>query len=734
MRQGENTPDDFAAGKSHMEDMSTGRDRGLVWVASAQLAALLLGTTLWLLLALLIHPLAYGHLIWLVSIATILSTICTFGLGKTIITHLATEKDGKLVSSSVAVVVILSLIAGIAVSVVLEPAVGLLTIGLSLFSITVHLELAGRKYGSYLRAWVGTRLLCLLLPVLFYLLWGSITWILVGLALAYLLFGGRALMHLLRLRPDFRKIRGTLKFTLGVLGTDISRVSTSFLDKILIGKLFGMAVLGYYHFAFRIFLLFGILPQIMFFYLLSEKAARRNTEKIEKMAVIASFGLAAATYFFAYLVVPLAFPEFAGSVNAIQIMGLAIIPATLVGIKTSSLYTEGKTNVVFGSHLLALGIGIVGIILLGRAFGLLGLAISMLALQCSLAAALFLLSRLGGETRKVVAGSMAALVLVGLVLGSIGAQRPQIEVDGNVVRGMGLAMGTVVSITAIDEDTQMAEAAVGDAFDEISRIENLMSATDHSSEIYILNQSGGAWVDLSPETIHVLERSLYFASISDGAFDPTVKPLLDLWMERVRAWGRLPTTDELGRALALVDWRALELDEDNGRARFLKEGMKITLGGIAKGYAVDRAIAVLKESGVERALVDIGGDIRGFGPKGWRIAVQHPRDGYEWLEVIDLKNSAVATSGDYRRFFLLGERRVHHILDPKTGQPADAVMSVTIVAGNSLDADALTTLVFVLGPEKGKELLNSLAIAGLIVDSAGEIIMSEAWELKHQSP
>ncbi|MCL0076588.1 FAD:protein FMN transferase [Dehalococcoidia bacterium] len=711
-----------------MEDTITGRDRGLVGVASAQLVALLLGTALWLLLALLIHPLAYGHLIWLVSIATILSTICTFGLGKTIITHLATEKDGKLVSSSVAVVVILSLIAGIAVSVVLEqPAVGMLTVGLSLFSITVHLELAGRKYGGYLRAWVGTRLLCLLLPVLFYLLWGSITWILVGLALAYLLFGGRALMHLLRLRPDFRKIRGTLKFTLGVLGTDISRVSTSFLDKILIGKLFGMAVLGYYHFAYRIFLLFGILPQITFFYLLSEKSARRDTEKIEKMAVIVSFGLAAATYLFAYFVVPLTFPAFAGSISAVQIMGLAIIPATLVGIKTSSLYAEGKTNVVFGSHLLALGIGIVGIIVLGRVFGLLGLAISMLALQCSLAAALFLLSRLGGETRKVVAGSMAALVLVGLVLGSIGAQRPQIEADGNVVRGMGLAMGTVVSITAIDEDTQMAKAAVGDAFDEISRIENLMSATDHSSEIYILNQSGGAWVDLSPETIHVLERSLYFASISDGAFDPTVKPLVDLWMEKVRAWGRLPTTDELGEALALVDWGNLMVDEDKGRVRFLKEGMAITLGGIAKGYAVDRASEVLQESGIERALVDIGGDIRGFGPESWRIAIQHPRDEYEWLEVIDLKNAAVATSGDYRRFFLLGERRVHHILDPKTGQPADAVMSVTVIAGNCLDADALTTLVFVLGPEKGKELLNSLEVAGLIVDSAGEIIMSEAW-------
>jgi thiamine biosynthesis lipoprotein len=220
---------------------------------------------------------------------------------------------------------------------------------------------------------------------------------------------------------------------------------------------------------------------------------------------------------------------------------------------------------------------------------------------------------------------------------------------------------------------------------------------------------------------------LHFASISGGAFDPTVKPLVDLWMEKVRAWGRLPTTGELSKALALVGWQNLVIDEHKGRARFLKQGMAITLGGIAKGYAVDRAVEVLKDSGIERALVDIGGDIRGFGPKTWRIAIQHPRDEYEWLEVIDLKNSAVATSGDYRQFFLLGERRVHHILDPKTGEPADAVMSVTVVARNCLDADALTTLVFVLGPEKGKELLDSLEVPGLIVDSAGQIIMSEAW-------
>jgi O-antigen/teichoic acid export membrane protein len=186
---------------------------------------------------------------------------------------------------------------------------------------------------------------------------------LVRLALSYLLFGGKALVHPLRSKPDFQKVLGTFKFTLGVLRTDLSRVSISFLDKVLIGELFGMAVLGYYHFAYRIFILFGILPQIMFFYLLSEKSAGRDTKKIEKVGIIASLGLAAATYLFAHFVVPLIFPAFSGSVNASQIMGLAIIPATLVAIKTSSLYTEGKTNVVFGSHLLTLGMGIVGIIL-----------------------------------------------------------------------------------------------------------------------------------------------------------------------------------------------------------------------------------------------------------------------------------------------------------------------------------------------------------------------------------
>jgi thiamine biosynthesis lipoprotein len=291
-------------------------------------------------------------------------------------------------------------------------------------------------------------------------------------------------------------------------------------------------------------------------------------------------------------------------------------------------------------------------------------------------------------------------------------------------------MDTRVLIIAIDNDTQKAVRAVKAAFEEIQRVERLMSHTDESSGIYALNHAGTDWVSLSPELVYVLKKSTYYSELSEGLFDPTVKPLVDLWMQKVRARGRLPTTDELSEALALVAWENMLIDEEGGRVRFLDGRMEVILGGIAKGYAVDRACEVLAESGVEQALVEIGGDIKVFGARSWNIAIQHPRRELEYLGVIELENAAVATSGDYWRYFLLGERRVHHILNPKTGQPADTSMSVTVIAENCIDADALSTSVFVLGPEKGKELLDFLGIKGLIVTSDEQIITSKAWNFQ----
>jgi len=290
-----------------------------------------------------------------------------------------------------------------------------------------------------------------------------------------------------------------------------------------------------------------------------------------------------------------------------------------------------------------------------------------------------------------------------------------------------VAMDTTVSITVIENDTEKATTAVKDAFNEIIRIEGLMSPEEESSEIYVLNHSGTSWVNLSPETIYVLKKSLYYSEISGGCFDPTVKPLVDMWMKKVKTQGKIPDPTDLSDELELVGWENLVIDEENGRARFLKEGMQVTLGGIAKGYAIDRACEVLEKSGVKQALVDVGGDIRTIGAKSWTVAIQHPRQESEWLGIIELENEAVATSGDYRRFFFLGSTRIHHIINPKTGYPAEACMSVTVVTENCIDADALSTTVFVMGPDDGKELLDFLGIKGLIVTSDGQTITSNSW-------
>ncbi|MEA1904800.1 MAG: FAD:protein FMN transferase, partial [Candidatus Hadarchaeota archaeon] len=303
-----------------------------------------------------------------------------------------------------------------------------------------------------------------------------------------------------------------------------------------------------------------------------------------------------------------------------------------------------------------------------------------------------------------------------------------IETHGEKVRGTGLAMGTTVSITVIEENTEKAEMAIRSAFDEINRVEELMSDKKETSEIYTLNHRETGWVNLSPEVLHVLKEAKKYSGLTNSCFDPTVKPLVSLWMERVRERGKIPEPYELSKGLELVGWENLVIDENGGRARFLKDGMEITLGGIAKGYAVDRACEVLLKSGVQRSLVDIGGDIRAIGTGSWTIAIQHPRQEDERLGIIELENRAVATSGDYRRYFFLGSRRVHHIINPKTGRPADACMSVTIVAENCICADALSTGVFVAGPEEGKTLLSSLGIKGLIVNSEGELITSKPWD------
>lgn len=288
-------------------------------------------------------------------------------------------------------------------------------------------------------------------------------------------------------------------------------------------------------------------------------------------------------------------------------------------------------------------------------------------------------------------------------------------------------MGTFVKITVIDCDREKAEKAVNLAFKEMERVEEVMSEYQNESEVSLLNKKGE--VNASEELIYIINQSLYYSNLSGGAFDITVKPILDLYSDSFENKGRAPTEKEINHTLQLVDYHKIKLK--GNKVKFLQEGMKITLGGIAKGYAIDQAIEILKKNGIENALVNAGGDVRAMGNKNgqdWKIALENPRNKKEYVALIYLQNKSVATSGDYERYFD-PEKKFHHIVNPKTGYSARELISVTITAEKAMDADALATAVFVLGPHKGLQLIQNLdKVEGLLITRERKIIKSSGFQ------
>ncbi len=286
-------------------------------------------------------------------------------------------------------------------------------------------------------------------------------------------------------------------------------------------------------------------------------------------------------------------------------------------------------------------------------------------------------------------------------------------------------MGTVVSITVAGGAGPSAAAAIDAAFAEIEGIEALMSTFNPRSELSVLNRDGS--IEAGAELLDVLRCALEVHRLSAGAFDVTVQSLSELYASSFEDRGGPPSPVEIGSALALVDAGGIAIE---GRRISLPPGVRVTLDGIAKGYAIDRAIEVLRASGVSGALVDAGGDVRALGRKGsapWNVAMQDPRDARSFLTVISLEDRAVATSGDYRRYFD-PEMKLHHILDPRSGVSARGVISVTVTARTAMMADALATSVFVLGVEKGIELVEGLeGIEAFLVTDERSIVTSSGW-------
>jgi len=300
-------------------------------------------------------------------------------------------------------------------------------------------------------------------------------------------------------------------------------------------------------------------------------------------------------------------------------------------------------------------------------------------------------------------------------------------------------MSTIVKITVVGRESDLQQA-IDLAFDEIRRIDGLMNVYSQDSEISRINASAGkSAVAVSGDTLKVIKQSLRFAYLTDGALDITVAPLMELWGFSGES-NRVPSDDELKEILPLVDYKKVLVDEKHSTV-MLPEGMRIDVSGIAKGYAVDMAIQMLKDAGIRNALVNAGGDIYALGSrsreKSWRIGIRHPRDNADLLGVLELKDKAVATSGDYENFFEVDGKRYCHIINTRTGRPVEGIMSVTIVANSTAEADTLATAVFPMGADDGMKLIESLeGVDGIIMTGKDEddmkILLSTGMERKIQ--
>lgn len=264
------------------------------------------------------------------------------------------------------------------------------------------------------------------------------------------------------------------------------------------------------------------------------------------------------------------------------------------------------------------------------------------------------------------------------------------------------AMDTYMTVTAYGEN---AEQAVDDAEAEIERLDALLSTGNADSEIAKLNESGNA--ELSEDAGYLTERALKLYQETDGTFDIAIYPVMEAWGFPTQNF-QVPSSDTLANLLSLTDAGNISYDKETRKISFGVEGMKIDLGGIAKGYTSSRIMDIYKENGITSGLVNLGGNVQALGTKTdgskWKVAVQSPDDTEDYLGILSIQDKAVITSGGYERYFEQDGVTYHHIIDPKTGYPAEnGLVSVTIVSSDGTLADGLSTSLFIMGEEKAAD-------------------------------
>lgn len=292
--------------------------------------------------------------------------------------------------------------------------------------------------------------------------------------------------------------------------------------------------------------------------------------------------------------------------------------------------------------------------------------------------------------------------------------------------GQGFYMGTFVVLKASGAN---AETAVEQGMARIKELEEKMSVNIPDSEISQLNRAAGQtdFVPLSTDTLHTLRSGLKYAQLSQGAFDITIGPLIQAWGNFMQE-AQIPAPEEIEQIKKLVNYHDLEINKKENSARLKKNGQRIDLGGIAKGYAADEVIKILKEMGIQSAFVNLGGNVVALGGKpdgsSWKVGIRNPKIQEESLiAVLTVKDKTIVTSGDYERNFEEKGVRYHHIVDPQTGYPSrSGLTSVTIVTKSSMEADALSTAAFVLGLSDGMKLIQSLdEVEGVFITTEGQI-------------
>lgn len=302
------------------------------------------------------------------------------------------------------------------------------------------------------------------------------------------------------------------------------------------------------------------------------------------------------------------------------------------------------------------------------------------------------------------------------------ARRTERAAAGWVLREE-VVMGTAIKVELWAEDRRVGEAAAGAVIDEMHRIDRAMSPHKASSELSRINRDAARGpVAVSEEMFTLLLRAQDFSRLTGGSFDITYAAVGQLYDYRQ---GIRPSTEALSKARACVGWQGLELNPANRSVRFAKDGMRIDLGGFAKGHAVDNAAQLLARRGVRQAWVSAGGDSRVLGDRRgrpWSVAIRDPRRANEVVALLPLEDTSISTSGDYERFFDDGAERVHHLIDPATGQSPREVQSVTVLSADGLTCEALSKAVFVMGVQRGLALIETMpGTDAVLVDALGRL-------------